>query len=157
MPRWCWSVGASLYLSSSLLNIKNQETTIAERTWCAPVSSINLIFLNDTIKMQKKKSASSHNFALIMTNMSCWIIHWPQSGCRFLSSTRWSVTVMPPDSFLLPVCVHVCICRPVEVPVSAATGLSGPCGVGRPDWVLCLPLPKSRTHTWHRSPSPAGW
>lgn len=35
---WCWSVEASLSLSSSLQNTENLETTTAERTCCGPVS-----------------------------------------------------------------------------------------------------------------------
>lgn len=59
MSRWCWSVEASLYLSSSFPNIKNQETTTAERTWCAHVSFTGFGLFS----------------TLIMTDMCCLYIH----------------------------------------------------------------------------------
>lgn len=39
MLRWCWSVEASLFLSSSLRNTASLETTTVERTCCGPVGS----------------------------------------------------------------------------------------------------------------------
>lgn len=46
---------------------------------------------------------------------------------------------------------------PVEVPVSAAIGVSGSSGIGRSDWILCLSVPKPHTNSWNRSASHAGW
>lgn len=67
MPRWPWSVEASLYLSSSYLNIKNQEITTVERTCCAPVSSattITLIYRSYVVWSCKKLC---HRFSFFST------------------------------------------------------------------------------------------
>lgn len=162
--RWRWNVEASLYLSSSLPSIRNLETTTAERTCCAPVSSAKFTLICSKLHEAARKcaldSAASLCGALIMTNMWCWIIHCLQSGLLLLScigSEDLSNCDAPQTHTFLRLCACVCIYRLVEVPISAATGVSGSGGVGSPDWVLCLPLPEPHPHSQHRSTSPAGW
>lgn len=64
MPKRCWSVEASLYPSSSLPSTKNQGTTTAERTWCAPVSSLAadwLIFTRCTLHEAISSKLAPHS------------------------------------------------------------------------------------------------